>query len=115
MIPPQGGADTGRAEGTLLITNACVYLVFHGENTLLIWPADRTRWNDQDRTITFGNFDGTVVTARSGDAIVLGGGGDSSSESGVSGREWATRMLWVAPPDSSCSAERRWFVGAMTR
>jgi hypothetical protein len=113
VIPPQDGADTARAEGTLLIADACVYLVFRGRDTLLFWPADRTRWNEQARTITFSNFDGTVATASDGDAVVLGGGGDSAAESGVSGREWVSRMVWVAPPDPTCSAEVRWGVGEM--
>jgi hypothetical protein len=115
VIPPQDGADTGRAEGQLLITDACVYLVFHGQNTLLFWPSDRTRWDEKARAITFLNFDGTLATASSGDAVVLGGGGDSGDESGVSGPDWASRMVWVARPDASCSAEQRWGVGALTR
>jgi hypothetical protein len=113
VMPPQDGADTGRAEGTLLITDACVYLVFRAQRTLLFWPSDRTRWDEKARTITFFNFDETLVTASSGDKVVLGGGGDSSAESGVSGRDWASRMTWVAPPDASCSAEQRWGVGAL--
>jgi hypothetical protein len=115
VIPPQDGADTGRAQGTLLITDVCVYLVFRGEKTLLFWPADRTRWNAEEHAIIFSNFDGTLAAASDGDAVVLGGGGDSQAESGVSGDMWASRMIWVAPPDPSCSAERRWGVGAMGR
>lgn len=113
VIPPQDGADTGRAEGTIFITDDCVYLVFRGQRTLLFWPADRTTWNEQARTITFSNFDGTVATASNGDAVVLGGGGDSETESGISGKDWTSKMIWVTPPGRSCSAERRWGVGAM--
>jgi hypothetical protein len=97
----------------LLITDACVYLERRGERMLLFWPADRTRWNEANRAITFSNLDGTVVTVRDRDAVVLGGGGDSEAESGVSGREWVSRMVWVAPPGPSCSADPRWGVGAM--
>jgi hypothetical protein len=97
----------------LLITDACVYLVSRGEKTLLFWPADRTRWNEETRAITFSNFDGTVVTVTDGDAVVLGGGGDSTAESGISGQEWVRRITWVAPPAASCSAEVRFGVGVV--
>lgn len=99
----------------MLITDACVYLVSRGEKTLLFWPADRTRWNEETRAITFSNFDGTVVTVTDGDAVVLGGGGDSTAESGISGQEWVRRITWVAPPDPSCSAEERFGVGVVER
>jgi hypothetical protein len=115
VMPPQDGADTGRAQGTLLITDACVYLVFRGQKTLLFWPADRTRWNAEEHAILFSNFDGTMAAASDGDAVVVGGGGDSQAESGISGDVWASHMVWVAPPDPSCSAERRWGVGALGR
>jgi hypothetical protein len=111
VIPPQGGGDTVRNQGTLLITDACVYLVWRGNRTFLFWPANRTRWNEETRAITYSNLDGTVVTVANRDDIVIGGGGSSTAHSGVSGREWASRMDWVAPPDPSCSAEVRFGVG----
>jgi hypothetical protein len=115
VIPPQDGSDTSLAMGTLLITDECVYLVFRGGKTLLFWPADRTTWIDDRRAISFANFDGTLMTASDGDAVAVGGGGDSAAESGLSGKQWASRMLWIAPPDPSCSAEVRWGVGGMKR
>jgi hypothetical protein len=101
--------------GTLLITDKCVYLVWKGEKKLLFWPADRTRWNEEARTISFSNFDGSLVTASDGNSVAVGGGGDSAAESGLSGNQWASRMIWVAPPDPSCSAEVRWGVGGLKR
>ena len=97
----------------MLITDVCVYLERGSEKTLLFWPANRTRWNEQQRAITFWNFDGPLVTVRDGDAVVLAGGGDAEAESGISAEAWAGRMAWVAPPDPSCSAERRWGVGGI--
>jgi len=99
----------------LLITDRCVYLVAKGEKPLLFWPADRTRWNEEARGILFSNFDGTVVTASDGDAVAVGGGGDSEAESGISGPVWASGMIWVAPPDPSCSAQLRFGVGVLER
>jgi hypothetical protein len=115
VIPPQDGSDTGLAVGTLDITETCVYLVQHGQKTLLFWPADRTRWIKKLRAISFSNFDGTVVTAADGDGVSIMGGGDRTDESGVSGREWARQMVWVAPPDPSCFAEVRWGAGGLER
>lgn len=115
VIPPQDGSDTGIAMGTLLITETCVYLVSAGEKTLLVWPSDRTKWSEDQRAISFSNFDGTLVTASDGNSVAVGGGGDNAAESGLSGKEWARRMTWVAPPDPTCSAEIRWGVGGLTR
>lgn len=115
VIPPQAGSDTALAMGTLLITDKCVYLVWKGEKTLLFWPADRTRWIEDERAISFKNYDGSIVTASNGDSVAAGGGGDSAAESGISGKQWASRMVWVAPPDPSCSAEVRWGAGGMKR
>lgn len=115
VIPPQDGTDLSLAVGTLDITETCVYLVWKGEKTMLFWPADRTRWIKEARAISFSNFDGTSVTASDGDAVSVIGGGDSTAESGLSGREWASRMTWVAPPDPSCFAEVRWGAGGLKR
>ena len=115
VIPPQDGSDTGLAVGRLLITDKCVYLESAGEKRLLFWPADRTRWIADRREITFTNFDGTQVSASDGTPVNLAGGGDSASESGISGQDWVTQMVWVAPPDPSCSAEVRWGVGGVKR
>jgi hypothetical protein len=115
VIPQQDGADTARAEGTLRITDACLYLVAGTTTTLLFWPADRTMWNSESRAITLTNVDGSVVTVGDGDHVVLGGGGDTQAESGLSGAEWVKRMDWIAPPAASCSLDPRWGVGAVVK
>ena len=111
--PPEDGADTARTEGTLRITDSCVYLDAAGHLALLTWPADRTTWNGASHEITFVNFDGTVVTIGDGEDVGLGGGGDSAAESGISGEDWISGLDWVAPPASSCSLDSRWAVGAV--
>ncbi len=115
VVPPQDGADTARTEGTLRITDACVFLDGLGERVLLVWPADRTTWNAKTRAITFANFDGSTVSAGDGTEVALGGSGDSSEESGTTSEEWLARTPWVAPPAEGCPAESWWWVGAMTR
>lgn len=116
VFPPQDGADTARNEGTLRITATCVTLERRGEVTLLTWPADRTTWDETTRTITFENFDGTIVTVADGDDIVVGGsgsGGESEGEPGMSTEEWIRSLEWVAPPALSCPLDIRWGVGAV--
>lgn len=113
VIPPQDGADTARTEGTLRITDACVFLESAGDLTVLFWPADRTTWAVGSQAITFDNFDGTVVTVGDGDAVVLGGSGDSESNSGISGEAWVAEMDWIAPPASTCTLDMWWYVGAV--
>jgi hypothetical protein len=115
VVPPQDGADTARTEGTLRITDACVFLVTTGGPVLLVWPADRTTWNPQARTVAFANFDGSTVTVGDGTTVVLGGGGDNDDESGTTTEAWLARTQWVARPAASCPLDSRWWVGALTR
>jgi hypothetical protein len=87
-----------------------------GEVTLLTWPADRTAWDEASRTITFENFDGTVVTVSDGDDIVVGGSGGSSESQGegsLTSEEYMDRIDWIAPPAASCPLENWWGVGAL--
>jgi len=113
VVPPQGGADTAGNEGTLRITDDCVFLDTTGGPELLVWPADRTTWNDQARTITFENFDGSAVSVGDGTRVVVGGGGDSNEESGTTTAAWLARTRWVQRPDLSCPLNPRWWVGAL--
>ena len=118
VVPPQDGADSARNEGTLRITETCVTMERRGVVTLLTWPADRTTWDGASRTITFENFDGTIVTVADGDDIVVGGsgsGGESEGEPGMSAEAWIESREWVAPPARSCPLEVRWDVGALER
>ena len=115
VVPPQDGADTARTEGTLRITDTCVFLDGPGGPSLLVWPADRTTWNAQTRAITFANFDGSTVSAGDGTPVVLGGSGDSNEEGGSTTEAWLARTPWVARPADSCPLDSRWWVGALTR
>jgi len=113
VMQASGGADALNM-GTLRITAACVLLeTAGGESELLVWPADRTRWDDASASVVFSLSDGSETTLRNGQLVSLGGGGDSTREGGVSADEWAASIAWVAPPDSSCPMETRWFVSAV--
>lgn len=111
VVPPAQGSGDALNTGTLRITEACVVLeTAGGETELLVWPADRTRWDPTAGAIGFTNADGTEVTLRDGELVSFGGGGDGTAESGVSGEEWVARVDWVARPDPSCPMEIRWWV-----
>ena len=114
VIPPQDGSDTGRTEGKLRITNTCVFLDERGERVLLLWPADRTRWDAGERTVTFANADRKPVVVGDGTPVVLGGGGDSSEESGITPEAWLGSMTWVARPADGCPIDSWWGVGELT-
>jgi hypothetical protein len=110
VVPSAGGQDALNT-GTLRITQTCVFLeTAGGESELLVWPADRTRWDASAGTVGFTNSDGTEVNLRDGELVTFGGGGDSTVEGGVSGEEWVARTEWVARPDGSCPMEIRWYV-----
>ena len=100
VLPPQDGMDTLRLEGTLSITETCVYLESADEIVLLVWHADQVTWSAQPRVITFQNFDGRVVILSDGDRVVIGGSG-GGEESGESGGAFVNRMTWVAAPAAS--------------
>ena len=102
VVPTAGGAEALNT-GTLRITQSCVFLeTAGGESDLLVWPADRTRWEATAGTIGFTNSDGAELTLRDGEPVSFSGGGDSTAEGGVSGEEWLARVDWVARPDPSC-------------
>lgn len=114
VIPPQAGMDLARTEGTLRITNECVFLDARGGPVLLMWPADRVRWDPLTGAIVFLNVDGATVSVGDGSAVALGGGGDSNEESGTTTAEWLAKTLWVARPAATCPLEVRWSVGSLS-
>jgi hypothetical protein len=108
-----GGMDALNT-GVLRITGNCVVLeTAGGESELLVWPADRTRWDEASASIVFTDPEGTEATLHNGELVSLGGGGDSTSEGGVPIEEWVASVDWVAAPDASCPMEIRWFVSSV--
>jgi hypothetical protein len=113
VVPPQDGADTARTEGILRITEACVFLEAAGGPVVLVWPADRTAWNADARTVGFTNFDGSRVSVADGIPVVVGGSGGSAEEDGVTVDAWLARTPWVARPADACPLDSWWAVGAL--
>jgi hypothetical protein len=112
VLPPSDGFDTARTEGTVRITDDCVFLVSSGGPVELLWPANLTVWDAAATTVLFINLDGTRVRITDGIHVTLGGGGDSNGESGTT-EAWLARIKWVAQPALSCPLESRWAVGAV--
>jgi hypothetical protein len=98
--------------GELLVSETCVLLRAGGEEQLLVWPSDATRWDAEERTIVYRQRDGASVTLRSGDVLSIGGGGSSVAEDGTASDEWVDSISWAAEPRGACLRDRRWFVGS---
>jgi len=111
VMEMSGGMDA-LTTGVLRITDRCVVLeTAGGESELLVWPADRTRWDEATRTIRFTNPPfGPEFTLQDSQSVSLGGGGDGTDESGVTPAEWVASIDWVAAPDPSCPMQIRWSV-----
>lgn len=111
-VVPSTGGDQALSTGVLRITDRCVVLeTAGGDSELLVWPADRTRWEAADASIFFSDLAGREVKVADGVEVVFSGGGDATAESGVSGDAWVASTDWVAAPDTSCPKETRWYVG----
>ena len=95
--------------GTLRVNDDCVLLEERGVEVLLVWPADRTRWNEAARTITVRSR-GVEITIGDGNRLVVVGGGSSAGEGGLPSDRWIDSMDWVARPSDECLRDVRWFV-----
>jgi hypothetical protein len=99
-----------RNEGTLVLTERCSFLERDGAREVLAWPSPQTTWLPESSTVSFTRSTGEIVELRTGQHVVLGGGGSSFAEDGLSGEQWAAGMTWVASPDPSCLVDTRWSV-----
>ena len=103
------GGELAGMTGTLRITDKCVFVQTTSVGRVLIaWPANSTSWDAADRSITFINRDGSVVTLRDREFITMTGGGDRKAESGISPQDWVASTDWLATPDSSCVFSAWW-------
>jgi hypothetical protein len=108
-----GGGFGGEAliQGTLRITDDCVFLDEQGDDVLLVWPADRTTWTPETRTISFERTDGQAVLLADGNEVTFGGGGSSVDEGGMEPEDWVAAIEWVSEPPSACVTDTRWSIG----
>ena len=99
-----------RNEGTLVVTNECVFLERDGERTLLLWPADQTSWSVETKKIRFRRSNDEVIARGDGEPIVLGGGAFEMTVDGPNGEKVPREVDWTAEPNAACAAEPRWLV-----
>jgi len=108
--PPERNMDAA-LHGRLSITDACVLLIAPPDDKiLLVWPADRTSWDDELRRVAFVNQDGTAITLRNGMSLRLGGGGFSEDESDIATADWLDQLTLVNPPEPACIPSEGWIV-----
>lgn len=96
-VVENGFGPDALAEGTLRVDPECVNLERGDRHWLLVWPSDRTTWNEPDNSIEFRRRDSSVVTVRDGQYISVGGG------------EGPVGLPWLASPRPGC-AGIQWFV-----
>jgi hypothetical protein len=113
VVAGGGSGDTALIEGVLVVTDQCVLLDERGEDVLLAWPADRTSWDPDSKTISFETTDGEAITLRAGDRVSFGGGGSNIEEDGQTAEDFVASLDWVAEPSRSCVVDTRWFVGEL--
>lgn len=115
VVAGSGSGGEALAHGTLQVTDHCVLLDESGEDVLLLWPADRTSWDPDTRTVTFEKDDGEAVPVGDGDEVRLGRGGSSIDEGGPSDEEFLAAVEWESEPAESCLTDARWGVNSVER
>ncbi len=110
VVPPDDGSELAGIAGILRVTDGCVLLDERGDDVLLVWPADRTKWAAESGTVSFELSDGRTVTLADGDEVAFGGGGSSVDEDGIAVEDWVADISWVSAPRASCLTDTRWFV-----
>lgn len=110
VVPGTDAGDGALIQGILEIDGQCVLLDARGEKVLLIWPDDRTVWNEDTQTVTFVRTNGEEVLLRDGDEIAFGGGGSSAGEDRQGAEEFVVGIEWTAEPEPVCVSDHRWFI-----
>lgn len=74
-VLPVGTGERARSEGFLRVLDGCMVLVApNGDETMLIWPSERTRWDAATGAVRYINRDDTVVTVHVDEYVAVGGG-----------------------------------------
>mgnify|MGYP000411579780 CR=1 FL=1 len=100
-------------QGTITITDECVSLDEGGESVLLVWPSNRTQWNEGTATIQFTDPTIGPVSIEDGQFVRFGGGGTSVNEGGLAAQDWLDSITWIAEPTLSCVTDTRWSVSGV--
>jgi hypothetical protein len=111
VVPGAASGAEALIQGTLQMTDDCVFLNEQGKDVLLVWPADRTTWAPETGTISFERTDEQTVPLADGDEVTLAGGGSSVDEGGMEAEDWVASLEWVSEPPPACVTDTRWFIG----
>ena len=103
--PDDVDAMQAGTEGTIRITDECVFLNQNGRDTLLLWDDNRVQWDADSSQITHRNLDGASLTISDGDQLLVGGGSASQDfpDSVVT--------AWASEPADACLTGGAWVVG----
>lgn len=104
----KGGHDAHLGTGRLQITDECVTL--ENKDVLLVWRADRVRWDQESRTILFQTVGGETLSLQDGDTIALGGHeaiSEAREEPGGIDEGGIPERDWVNPPAQDCRTGRQ--------
>ncbi|MGI8928657.1 MAG: hypothetical protein ACR2H0_04230 [Candidatus Limnocylindrales bacterium] len=104
VVRTDSGAQA-RNEGTVVITDRCVFLEREGYQALLVWPESQTSWDEASGTIAFRRLDGETVNVSSGDEVVMGGGAGAEDA-----EQWVDDLPWVLAPAPECVTAEWFFV-----
>lgn len=107
--PAEGSMEAGPIQGTLRISDECVFLEHEGGDSLLVWEAGGTRWNEDAGTITVEKEqgEGEWVTLADGDGVKMGGGWGHT--------ETYEALEWVSESPSACRTVPFWIVGHLEK
>jgi hypothetical protein len=94
VVENAGGMEA-LTEGIVRIDQDCAYLDHGPEKTLLVWPANRTRWQPPG-SIVFERLDGERLVIENGHQYAFGGGSKPVVD-------------WVNKPNLSCP-EAPWLI-----
>ena len=103
-LDPDADSMQAGAEGTIRITDECVFLNQNGRDALLLWDDNRVQWDAESSQITHRNHDGATLVISDGDQLLVGGGSASQEFDPVV-------TAWASEPAEACLTNGAWVVG----
>lgn len=106
------GSELATSGGTLRVTSECAVLDKPGsESLLLLWWQGNTEWDAKRQVIRHRAGDGSIKEFRSGDEVVVGGGGGEVTD----WSEWQSTFDWASVPKEACKSAGVWSVGTIDK
>jgi len=108
--------DEGRKEtasGRLALVDGCVMLRTDDGLHLLVWPQDRTRWDDEQQAVVFLDEPDQEEVLVMGSVVHFGAGGAGPPEAEQTVQETLGAVDWASPPDPGCDPDGVRFIGSV--